>query len=278
MDMMRRAVSGALAMLIAATCMLCACSGDDDGSRGVPTPADVSDSTITSPYNWDCLVWMGDDRLAYIVDGEERSRVGIDVSEHQGAIDWHAVADDGISFCYIRVAWRGSTEGGLYADERFEENLVGAQEAGIDVGLYVYSQATNAEEGREEAEFVLDLLGGRELELPIAFDHEVTSDFSGRADNMARSELTAAARAFCDTVEEAGYSALIYGNSYEFSRLEILSFAGEGYWFAEYDEAPSVPLDLYVWQYTHQGSVDGIETTVDMNIELVNVLDGEDRS
>ena len=102
--MMRRAVSGALAMLIAATCMLCACSGDSDGHRRVPTPADVSDKTITSPYDWDCLVWMGNDRLAYIVDGEERSRVGIDVSEHQGSIDWQAVAEDGISFFSAGIA------------------------------------------------------------------------------------------------------------------------------------------------------------------------------
>ena len=211
--------------------------------------------------------------MAYVVDGTVRSRTGIDVSEHQGDIDWQAVADDGISFCYVRAAWRGSTEGGLFADELFEQNYTGAREAGLDTGLYVYSQAVNAEEAREEAQLVLDLLDGRPLELAIAFDHEVTGDWSGRADNISREELTAAARAFCDTVEAAGYRAVIYGNSYELTRLDIHSFGREGCWFAEYDEAPSVPLELVMWQYTGQGSVAGIDTTVDMNLELANVLE-----
>lgn len=273
MDLRRQAVSGMLAVLAAATILLCGCSGSSSPSGRSSGPIDITDNLIETPYDWDRLSWDERGRVHYVVDGDVRSRTGIDVSEHQGDIDWDAVAADGIEFAYIRAAWRGSTEGGLYEDERFEENLTGAQGAGLDTGLYVFSQALGAEEGREEAEFVLDLLDGRPLELPIAFDHEVTSDFSGRADNISREDYTAAARAFCDTLEAAGYEVLIYGNAYEFSRMNILSFERQGYWFAEYDEAPAVPLDLYLWQYTHQGSVDGIQTTVDMNIELVDVLD-----
>jgi len=275
MDWKRRAANGLLALLAAAACALGACSNAADAARDPKGPVDISESSIRSPYDWDCLVWDERGRAAYVVDGIVRSRTGIDVSEHQGAIDWEAVAADGIDFVYIRAAWRGSTEGGLYADERFDEYLEGAQAAGLDVGLYIFSQAANAEEGRAEAQFVLDLLAGRSLELQIAYDHEITADFSGRADNLGREELTAAARAFCDTIAEAGYRPLIYGNAYDLSRIDTLSFMREGYWFAEYDEAPSVPLDLQVWQYTHQGSVAGIQTPVDMNIELAHVLDEE---
>ena len=271
MERTRQTVGGRAVLVLALLLALAACSGRGGGSGS--SPVTVSDSIAQSPYDWDRLVWDGYGRVAYVVDGTVRSRTGIDVSEHQGDIDWQAVADDGISFCYVRAAWRGSTEGGLFADELFEQNYTGAREAGLDTGLYVYSQAVNAEEAREEAQFVLDLLDGRPLELAIAFDHEVTGDWSGRADNISREELTAAARAFCDTVEAAGYHAVIYGNSYELTRLDIHSFGREGCWFAEYDEAPSVPLELVMWQYTGQGSVAGIDTTVDMNLELANVLE-----
>ena len=273
MERRRRAVNGLLAALLALTVGLCACSGSSDASSTPSSPANISDRLIATPYDWGCLVWDERGRVDYVVDGIVRSRTGTDVSEHNEEIDWQAVAADGIDFCYIRAAWRGSTEGGLYADERFEDYYTGAREAGLDVGLYVYSQALSAEEGREEAQLVLDLLDGRPLDLAIAFDHETTGDFSGRADGIGRAQLTQAARAFCDTIEAAGYRAIIYGNSYDFSRMEIVSFARQGYWFAEYDEAPSCPLDLQMWQYTHQGSVDGIQTTVDMNIELAHVLD-----
>ncbi len=271
MERTRQTVGGRAILVLALLLALAACSGRGGGSGS--SPVTISDSIAQSPYDWDHLVWDGYGRVAYVVDGTVRSRTGIDVSEHQGDIDWQAVADDGISFCYVRAAWRGSTEGGLFADELFEQNYTGAREAGLDTGLYVYSQAVNAEEAREEAQLVLDLLDGRPLELAIAFDHEVTGDWSGRADNISREELTAAARAFCDTVEAAGYRAVIYGNSYELTRLDIHSFGREGCWFAEYDEAPSVPLELVMWQYTGQGTVAGVDTTVDMNLELANVLE-----
>lgn len=273
MERTRRTVGGLVAVLIAATVLLCACSQRSGGSGGSSGPVDIFDTAIESPYDWGNLVWDGYGRVDYVADGQVRSRIGIDVSEHNGPIDWEAVADDGISFVYVRAAWRGSTEGGLYEDEHFEDYLAGAHEAGLDVGLYVYSQAMDADEGREEAEFVLGLLDGRPLELPIAFDHETTADYTGRSDNITRDACTAAARAFCDTIEEAGYRAVIYGNSYEFARMDILSFQRQGYWLAEYDDEPSVPLYLYVWQYSNQGSVAGIDSPVDMNIELVNALD-----
>ena len=273
MEWRRTAVSGLLAAALALSLPLVACSGGAVEQSGTSAPVDISDKLITTPYDWGCLTWDARGRASYVVDGEVRSRTGIDVSEHNGEIDWQAVADDGIEFCYIRAAWRGSTEGGLYADECFEQYYSGAREAGLDVGLYVFSQAVSAEEGREEAQLVLDLLDGRPLELAIAFDHETTADFSGRADGIGRAELTEAARAFCNTVEAAGYDAIIYGNSHDFARMDIVSFARQGYWFAEYDEAPSCPLDLEMWQYTHQGTVAGVQSTVDMNIELAHVLD-----
>lgn len=274
MDRIRHTVNGLAAVFFAVVlAFLCACSSSGYVPSGQSGPATIQEPEAQSPYDWNCLSWDERGRASYVVDGQVRSRTGVDVSEHNEGIDWQAVAADGIDFAIVRAAWRGNTEGGLFADEYFEQNYTGARDAGLDVGLYVFSQALDAEEGRAEAEFALELLDGRPLELPIAFDHERTSDGSGRADNVSHENLTAAARAFCDTVEAAGYSAVIYGNAYEFARLDINSFARQGYWLAQYDEKPGVPLELVMWQYSYQGSVDGISTNADLNIELAHVLD-----
>ena len=161
MERTRQTVGGRAILVLALLLALAACSGRGGGSGS--SPVTISDSIAQSPYDWDHLVWDGYGRVAYVVDGTVRSRTGIDVSEHQGDIDWQAVADDGISFCYVRAAWRGSTEGGLFADELFEQNYTGAREAGLDTGLYVYSQAVNAEEAREEAQLWTAARAGHRL-------------------------------------------------------------------------------------------------------------------
>ena len=129
-----------------------------------------------SPYDWSGLERSGD-RLAFRENGEVRSQLGVDVSDHQGAIDWSAVASDGVDFAFVRVGNRGYTEGALYADTRYAENIDNATSAGLDVGAYFFSQAVSVEEAREEAEFVLRLLAGRYLALPVAYDR---ADLGGR--------------------------------------------------------------------------------------------------
>ena len=106
------------------------------------------------------LTYDATGRAHYVVDGEELTRTGVDVSSHQGFIDWEAVAADNIQFAMLRIGYRGSTEGGIRADELFETNLKGAQSAGLDVGVYFFSQAINVEEAREEAAFVLSAAKG----------------------------------------------------------------------------------------------------------------------
>lgn len=98
---------------------------------------------------------------------------GVDVSEHQGTIDWQQVKDAGFEYAILRVAYRGMTEGGLNVDSTFEQNYQGATAAGLKVGVYFFSQAITQEEAREEAQYVLDTLDGRELDYPVVFDWEI---------------------------------------------------------------------------------------------------------
>ena len=192
----RRAIVGLFALA------LLALAAGLTAGRCAGTPHTAAPAAYTSPYDWEGLERTGD-RLAYYENGELRSDLGVDVSSHQGAIDWPAVAADGVDFAIVRAGNRGYTEGALYADERFSENVDGAEAAGLATGVYFFSQAVTPDEAREEADFVLGLLAGRPLDLPVAFDHEPVSDETGRANHLAGTELAACARAFCERIEHA---------------------------------------------------------------------------
>lgn len=199
---------------------------------------------------------------------------GIDVSYYQRDIDWQAVANDGIDFAIIRVGFRGyGSEGTLNEDERFTEYIDGALEAGLDVGLYIFSQAVSPEEAREEAEFVLERIAGYEIAYPIAFDWEPLNYAGSRSVNFDYSVLTDCALAFCEVIEDAGYTPMIYLNpSFAYLRYDIAALmdAQKIIWLAHYTNNTNYLYDFQLWQYGSSGSVDGIAGRVDMDIAFVN--------
>lgn len=208
-------------------------------------------------------------RISYQENGR-RAKAGIDVSFYQGEIDWPAVAADGVEFAMIRLGYRGYLDGTLQMDSRFEENIRGALEAGLEVGVYFFSQAITPQEAEEEASFVLEAIRGYDVTYPVAFDWEfVTPGKEARTDEMDGQTLTQCAQAFCQTVAQAGYSPLVYFNqdlgylTYDLSQLAECS-----YWLAEYDGTPDFYYGFSLWQYTHSGTVAGIEGSVDWNLDL----------
>lgn len=248
-------------------------------SRCSPTESQTN-TPYESPYDWTSLVWSGD-RLAYLQDGQNAASIGVDVSDHQGWIDWNAVASDGIDFAIVRLGNRGYTEGSLSVDEYFSYNIDSAQAAGLDTGVYFFSQAITPDEAREEARFVLDQLEGRTLQLPVAFDHEPVANAEGRANSLSGTDLVTCMEAFCETIESAGYDTMIYGNRSDMERFSQLDgsaeaaaelasvLGGRSLWFAEYDvSTPTAPFDFAMWQYSNNGHVAGIDTAVDLNIML----------
>lgn len=225
-----------------------------------------------SPYTWDNLSYEAG-RFYYHKDEQLVSRIGIDVSSHQKQIDWQAVAADGIEFAFIRVGNRGATEGNIFLDEQFSANFEGAKQAGIDVGVYFFSQACNEAEALEEAEFVLAYLGGAELEYPVVYDFEplVIEGNAGRANEISREQGTLNAEAFCKRIEEAGYETMLYGNKKDITRYyskELIETST--IWYAEYESSlPTGQFDFVMWQYASTGSVAGISVGVDMNIHFL---------
>ena len=201
---------------------------------------------------------------------------GIDVSNHQNDINWAAVSDDGIDYVMLRIGYRGwGSKGIMGIDERLEANYEGAKNAGLAVGGYFYSQATTPEEAREEALFLLDAVKDMEFDFPIAYDWEyVDNEENARTNGMTGEEITKCAKAFCEEIEKAGRSVMIYFNCeigyYEYD-LEILK--GYDFWLAEYNSYPTFLYKYTMWQYTKTGRVNGIEGDVDLNISVVDYSD-----
>ena len=214
------------------------------------------------------------DRAAFSQDSRGRvayegARTGIDVSAYQEEIDWPTVAADGIDFAILRLGYRGYTEGGLFLDKTFEQNLQGALNAGLDVGVYFFSQAVTPEEAEQEADYVCSALDGYDITYPVAFDWEPISDESARTNGLDGETLTQCADAFCARVKEAGYTPAVYFNqSLGYLRYDLRELTDYALWLAEYDTKPDFYYHFDLWQYTHTGQVAGIEGNVDLDLDL----------
>lgn len=205
----------------------------------------------------------------YLQDGQVISHKGIDVSRHQGAIDWNLVAQDGVEFAFIRVGYRGYGTGKMMEDDQFEANIQGAIGAGIKVGVYYYSQAITREEVLEEAAFVLEKIAPYKIDCPVVFDVEKVSGEPGRMNDISVDERTEFTRLFCETIEAQGYRPMIYHNT-EMGAMMIRPELLEEYdkWFAAYSDTFYYPYEYKVWQYSQSGRVQGINGAVDLNISF----------
>ena len=197
--------------------------------------------------------------------------VGVDVSVYNEAIDWKAVRSQGISFAIIRVGGRGWTSGSIYGDLRAREYLRGAREAGLQIGVYFFSTAVNAEEAVREADDVLHTLEGHTLALPIFIDVEYSGEYpEGRADKLSAPERAAVVSAFCKRVESAGYRAGVYSGQYFYRHsIDFAPLTHYTVWLASYtaDRLPPAfewPYDIL--QFTDRGNVKGILCGVDMDV------------
>lgn len=223
---------------------------------------------IPNPYNARDFANDG----AYLTCLSGPCELGVDVSEYQGKIDWEKVAAEGFRFAIIRVgarAW-GQT-GQILTDTRWQENLTGARQAGLQVGVYFFSQAISEEEAREEARFVLEKLDGQTLDLPVVFDWEFAPDTDARTKNVTPQMLNRCAIAFCQEVSAAGYQPMVYFNLDLAKRmLDLLQMQEMGYpfWLAMYTTNMTYPHRVDMWQYTDEGTVAGINGTVDINLRF----------
>ena len=183
---------------------------------------------------------------------------GIDVSKHQGAIDWQKVKNSGIDFAILRAGY-GKYDG--QTDERFEENYINAKKAGIKIGAYHYSYAKSVEDAKKEAEVFLKWIDGKRFEYPVAFDVEEKSQ-----SDKGKQFVSDIIRAFCGIVEKAGYYVCVYANKYWLDNF-IDEECKRKYdtWLAQWSEKATYDGNYGIWQYSSQGNIDGISGRVDLD-------------
>ncbi len=228
---------------------------------------EILSSAKKHPYNWDYLT-NDENGISYEGDENYRIRHGIDVSKWQGNIDWEKVKAAGYEFVFIRMGYRGYSEaGGMEIDEKFYQNIQGAQAAGMDVGVYFFSQAINEEEALEEAKFVLNALEGYDLQLPIVYDPELIRDMPARTNDVTGEQFTKNTIVFCEAIKDAGYEPMIYSNMiWEAFLFDMTQLQEYPFWYADYEAIPQTPYHFEIWQYSETGQVDGISGNVDLNI------------
>lgn len=239
----------------------------DISGRIIPNHTDIAKSVLSPEF----FVRDGNGRMTYS-DSSVKTYTGIDVSVFQGDIDWDAVKNDGIDFVMLRVGYRGYGQKGIMGkDDKFDSNYEGAKKAGLKVGAYFFSQATNESEAREEAAFVLDAVRDCPLDYPIAFDWEFVDNDEARTNGMTSEDITVCAKAFCEAIKSAGKVPVIYFNCETgYFNYDLPQVKDYGFWLAEYYDTPSFYYNYKMWQYSKTGSVDGISGDVDMNISIVD--------
>lgn len=192
---------------------------------------------------------------------------GIDVSYHNGEIDWEEVSKN-TDFAIVRVGYRGYTEGNLAEDSKYKENLKGAEKAKIPVGVYFYSQATTVEEAKEEANYALSLIRGYDVSLPVFIDYEYAFNKDGMHDGrlfnakLSPSEAADIINAFCERINKGGHYAGVYSsssvlkNEIKTSKLNSNIYV----WVADYNKSVTFNGDYDLWQYTKTGKCNGVNS------------------
>lgn len=193
---------------------------------------------------------------------------GIDVSGHQGGIDWAKVKNE-VDFAIIRCGY-----GGDYAsqdDSRWERNVAECEKFGIPYGVYLYSYATTVEKAKSEAAHVIRLLKGHSPDMPVFFDLE-----EAKVASLGNARILEMSKIFCDAITKAGYLYGTYANKNWFSNyLTDKWYDNYPKWLAQYSSKVTYKGTYDIWQYTDSGSVNGIRGNVDMNYCYTSFVKGD---
>ena len=212
-------------------------------------------------------------------------RQGIDVSHHQGVINWSQVKACGMDFAMIRVGYRGYGSGAIYADDYFETNIRNALAAGMKVGIYFFSQALNEQEAREEASYTIQMIQKYNITYPVVFDWETAPGYRTYDAGLTKSQMNSLADTFCSMVSDAGYIPMVYANESDFTnRFDYSALSAKYYiWYARYiypyggttwyysgGPLPNTSLKYNMWQYMSDGTVPGINGNCDVNVTFLD--------
>lgn len=209
-------------------------------------------------------------KMYYDENGEKAAVFGIDVSQYQGNVDWNRVKADGVDFAVLRLGYRGYETGKICDDSKFLDYVEGTKAAGIDIGVYFYSQAVNAAEAVEEADYILNTIAENNIHVsyPIVFDWEFVQDEDpARTDDLSSELINECCIAFCEKIRSAGYETMFYANITDsLFKYDLTKVSKYGLWLAEYSKETDYIYDFDMWQYSCSGLIDGIDSLVDLNL------------
>ncbi|MCI6121780.1 MAG: glycoside hydrolase family 25 protein [Lachnospiraceae bacterium] len=236
--------------------------------KGVEYEAPLLENVPMNTYDYDLLSKKNGYPCYTDKDGKVISKLGIDVSEYQNPVNWQQVKNAGVEYVMIRVGYRGyGEEGRLVEDAMFRSHMEGAVAAGLEVGVYFFSQAINEKETLEEVQFVLDRIKEYPVTYPVVYDTEEIKDDVARTDNLTEEQFTQNCITFCDAIREAGYDTMIYANmKWMAFTLDMRKLTEYEKWYADYEPVPQCPYEFSMWQYTETGQLPGIEGNVDLNL------------
>lgn len=211
------------------------------------------------------------DRMEYYEGQKKTSYFGVDLSKYNGTVDFAALKEDGVDFVMLRLGSRGYSSGTISLDEKFQEYLTAANLADIKTGVYFFSQAITVDEVIEEANFVIQNLEKTAISYPVVFDMEHISNDTARIDGLTKAEKTQIADAFLQTVQNAGYIPMLYGDKeWLLTQIDLTGLTGYDIWLSQIGDLPDYPYQYQMWQYSLKGTVDGITGNVDYNISFVD--------
>lgn len=209
--------------------------------------------------------------MKYYVDGKQVSYVGTDISKYQDYVDFVKLRKAGIDYCMIRVGARGYGSGQLVLDEYFLDNMKRATDAGLEVGVYFFSQAISVEEAVEEATMVLENIKDYNVTYPVAFDMEYITNDTARIDNLTKAEKTDITKAFLDTIRNAGYKAMIYGDKeWLIKEIDMSKLTAYDVWLSQPGDIPDYPYKFTMWKYDEEASIDGIAGYANLDISFID--------
>ena len=248
-----------------------------DGKHTLVTSADGEEEwVLISPYlpkheyDFTKLVCQSD-RMKYFSEGKQVSYVGADVSKLQDYIDFSKVKKDGLDFVMVRVGARGYSTGQLVMDDYFTENVKRASDAGLQVGVYFFSQAVTVEEVLEEANLVLESIRDYNVTYPVAFYMDEIAGDTARIDKLTKAEKTEIAKTFLDVVQGAGYNPMLCGDKeWLIKQVDLSKLTDYDIWLTQIQDVPDYPYKFSMWQYSVTGSVDGISGYANLNISFID--------
>lgn len=209
----------------------------------------------------------------YVDGGKTLSYLGADLSKYNGDVNFASMKAAGVDYVMIRVGSRGYNTGKITLDEKFNDYIKGASEAGLQIGVYFASQAISQEEASQEADFVLQNLAPYQASItyPVAFDMEFAANDEARIDGLRTADRTAIATAFLDKIKNAGYIPMVYGNKeWLIKEVDMTGLQQYDVWLSQEEEAPDYPYQFTMWQYTTDGVLNGVPGDVGLDISFVN--------